>query len=115
MNVGKHQKFINKNVRYIAEHSMTFSIYHNGKRIKITDKSRRFLQHLIDAQLKPGYKCVIEYYKPDAVAFKQGKKPKKFGPEMVQKIKEDTNSIAYKQEHYGASESVIRKIMNDRY
>lgn len=102
-------------VKEINDYSVTFCIYHNGQRIKITEEMKRFMANKINEILKEEYECKICVLNDDVSIFQRAKKKKKFTPEQVQQIKNDPDSIRKKAIKYKTSTRTIMKIMKGQY
>lgn len=107
---------MNKNICDIDKHSVTLSIIHNCTRIELSDNQKLKMQRIINQNIhKQDYKCEIETFRDDAVAFKRATKPHRFSREEAKIIREESGSIRYKAKKYETSTTTIQNIMKDRY
>lgn len=106
---------MNKSVKEIKDFSVTFSIWHDGNKVKISERMKKKMLEVISKNLKPGYEVRSNSLLNNTVIFQRGTKKKKFTAEQVKTIKEDNSSIRIKAAKYKASTSTIMKIMHDKY
>ncbi len=106
---------MNENVKEINDYSVTFSVYHNGERVRISDKIKFKMLAAINKQLQEGYTAQVKIYQDKTVVFQRGKKPKKFTPEQCEEIKENGLSYRDNSMKYNCSTRTIWEIRHDKY
>lgn len=106
---------MNENVKEINDYSVTFSVYHNGERVRISNKTKNKMLAAINKGLKEGYTARVEVLQDKTVIFQRGKKPKKFTPEQCQEIRE--NGLSYRENamKYDCSTRTIWEIKKGIY